>query len=238
MSNSPIYGVTRERAANVSYQEIERTALDILNEGHRPSVETVRKRRGRGSPATVAGALRRFWKDLGTRAAGDPAALTRLPADIVDLADGLWQRALALAGQAATYDDNAARERLQRLQFENEVRGQSFAMREKEFDTAGRERERALAESREHVTALMKELAIDREVMRAQVARIIDLGGQVESLRGQLATLVSRAVARHRAVSDSSPTRRTASRKPAIKKKRIARKTPKGRRRKNSPRGS
>jgi hypothetical protein len=35
-----------------------------------------------------------------------------MPADIATLADGMWQRALKLAGEAATYDDNAARERL------------------------------------------------------------------------------------------------------------------------------
>jgi len=200
-----IYGVTRERAANVSYQDIERAALDTLAGGQRPSVETIRKRLGRGSPATIAGAMRRFWRDLGIRAAGDPAALTRLPADIVDLADGMWQKALALSGQSAKHDDNAARERLQQLQLENEVRAQSYAMREKEFDVAGREREKALVETREQVSSLMKELAIDRETMRAQVARIIELGGQVEDCRRQLATLVTRAVTRHRALANRQP---------------------------------
>jgi plasmid replication DNA-binding protein KfrA len=221
----PAYGVTRERAANVSYQEIERAALDTLAGGQRPSVETLRKRLGRGSPATIAGAMRRFWKDLGTRAAGDPAALTRLPPDIVDLADGMWQKALALAGLAAKHDDNAARERLQQLQLENEVRAQSYAMREKEFDTASREREKALSETREQVSSLMKELAIDRETMRAQVARIIELGSQVEDYRRQLATLVTRAVTRHRALAGSTPKRqpRTKRRRkmnrPAVPKK-------------------
>jgi hypothetical protein len=210
----PTYGLERKRTANVSYQEIERAALDILNEGSRPSVDTVRKRLGRGSPSTVASALRRFWKDLGTRAAGDPAALTRLPADIVDLADGLWQKALALASQAAKHDDNAARERLQQLQLENEVRAQSYAMREKEFDTAAREREQALAEARGQITALMKELAIDRETMRAQVARIIELGAQVEDYRRQLATLVTRAVTQHRVSAASATKRRRPTKKP------------------------
>jgi len=232
----PIYGVSRDRAANVSYQEIERAALDVLADGTRPSVEIIRKRLGRGSPATIAGAMRRFWKDLGTRAAGDPAALTRLPADIVDLADGIWQKALALAGQAAKHDDNAARERLQQLQLENEVRAQSYVMREKEFDTASREREKALAETRAQVSALMKELAIDRETMRAQVARIIELGSQVEDCRRQIATLVTRAVTRHRALAGGATkrqprTKRRAktkrppvSKKPTKSKRRLARK--------------
>jgi hypothetical protein len=72
-------------------------------------VETIRKKLGRGSPATIANSLKRFWRDLGARAEGDPAALSRLPSEIAALADGLWQRALTLAAQAAKHDDNAAR---------------------------------------------------------------------------------------------------------------------------------
>jgi hypothetical protein len=77
--------------------------------------------------------------------AGDPAALTRLPSEIVQTVEAIWQRALALAAQAAKHDDNAARERLEQIRIENEVRAQSFEMREKEFETAARERERTPA---------------------------------------------------------------------------------------------
>lgn len=41
----------------------------------------------------------------------------------------MWQRALKLAGQAATYDNNAARERLEQIQLENEVKKLSFDLR-------------------------------------------------------------------------------------------------------------
>ena len=68
---------TRERGANVSYAEVERAALDVLADGQRPAVESIRTRLGRGSPATIATCLKRFWRDLGVRAQGDPAALTR-----------------------------------------------------------------------------------------------------------------------------------------------------------------
>src|SRR6202161_784075 len=105
----PAYGSTRERGANLSHAQIERAALEILSTGRRPSVEILRKKLGRGSPATIATSLKRFWRDLGARAEGDPAALARLPSEIADLADGIWQRALTLAGQAAKHEDNAAR---------------------------------------------------------------------------------------------------------------------------------
>src|ERR1700691_4506828 len=144
MENSPAYGATRERSANVSYADVERAALDILATERRPSVETVRETLGRGSPATIATCLKRFWRDLGIRAQGDPAALTRLPPQIIDAVESIWQRSLALAAQTAKHDDNAARERLAQIRIENEVRAQSFELREKEFETAARAREGAL----------------------------------------------------------------------------------------------
>ena len=76
MENTPAYGATRERGANVSYADVERAALDVLATGRRPSVETVREALGRGSPATIATCLKRFWRDLGIRAVADLAAKT------------------------------------------------------------------------------------------------------------------------------------------------------------------
>jgi hypothetical protein len=200
MSEPPTkaYGEGRVRM-NVSYGEVERAAIAILKSERRPTVETVREALGRGSPDTLGSALKRFWRDLGVRIEGDPAALTRMPAEIADLADGLWQRALKLAGEAAQHDDNAARERLEQIQLENELRAQSFALRETEWDTAARARERALADSREHLLLLLKTLGRDQATLRARDARIADLESQIEQYRGQLTTLIGGAVAKNRA---------------------------------------
>jgi len=184
---------------NVSYGEVERAAIAILKSERRPTVETVRDALGRGSPDTVGSALKRFWRDLGMRIEGDPAALTRMPGEIADLADGMWQRALKLAGEAAQQDDNAARERLKQIQAENELRAQSFALREKEWDTAARERERAFADSREHLLLALKALGRDQATLRARDARIADLEAQIEQYRRQIATMIAGAVATNRA---------------------------------------
>ncbi len=72
-------------------------------------METIREALGGGSPDTLGDALRRFWRDLGAGIDGDPAALTRMPAEIAEIADGMWQRALKLAGEVAANDDAAAR---------------------------------------------------------------------------------------------------------------------------------
>jgi hypothetical protein len=234
MEDPPAYGATRERSANVSYADVERAALDILATGRRPSVETVRERLGRGSPATIATCLKRFWRDLGVRAQGDPAALTRLPGEIVEAVESIWQRSLALAAQGAKHEDNAARERLEQIRIENEVRAQSFEMREKEFETAARERERALADSRDHLLSTLRMLESDRATLRAREARIAALEAQVEDYRRQLATVIERAVTRNRTLAARKP--RPANRpKPPTKTKRRA--SPKKLARRPKPKG-
>jgi hypothetical protein len=196
------YGVSRERGAAVSYAEVERAALEVLAAGSRPSIKKIQTRLGRGSPQTILTCLRRFWRDLGTRVQGDPAALTRLPTEISEAVDTIWQRALALAAQSAKHTENAARERLERLRLENEVRQQSLASREREYETQARERERALAESRSHLLSTLRMLETDRQALKARDARIADLESQVEDYRRQVARLVTRAVARNRAAAE------------------------------------
>jgi DNA repair exonuclease SbcCD ATPase subunit len=200
MQNAPPkdYGTARARSATVSYAEIESAALACLAAGQRPSVQTLRQKIGRGSATTIANALQRFWRDLGVRAQGDPAALTRIPSDIVEAVEAIWQRALTLAAQSAKTDENGAREHLARLRIENEVREKSFELREKEYETAARERERALADSREHLLSTLRMLETDRQTLQARERRITDLESQVEGYRRQLAVLVTKAVDKNR----------------------------------------
>jgi hypothetical protein len=215
MSDPPVkaYGEGRVHS-NVSYGEVERAAIAILKSERRPTVETVREALGRGSPDTIGTALKRFWRDLGIRIEGDPAALTRMPAEIADLADGVWQRALKLAGEAAKNDDNAARERLNQIQLENELRAQSFALREAEWDAAARAREKALADSREHLLLIMKTLGRDQATLRSREARIADLEAQVERYRRQIAQLIAAAIAKSRAPTPRSTRVRAARSQP------------------------
>jgi len=234
MEKSLSYGATRERSANVSYADVERAALDILATERRPSVETIREALGRGSPATIATCLKRFWRDLGVRASGDPAALTRIPSEIIEAVENIWQRSLALSTQSAKHDDSAARERLEQIRIENDVRAQSFSLREKEFETSARERERALADSRDHLLSTLRMLESDRATLRAREARIGTLEAQLEDYRLQLATVIARAVTRNRALAarNPSPARRL---KPQTKPKR--RVSPKKPARRPKPKG-
>jgi hypothetical protein len=130
-----------------------------------------------------------------------------MPPDIADLADGMWQRALKLAGEAAAQSDNAARERLAQVQIENELRANSFELREHEYDAASRAREKVLGDSREHLLLLMKSLGREQATVRAQEARIADLEAQLSQAHQQLAMLIRSAAAARRPKVKSAPSR-------------------------------
>ncbi len=106
-------------------------------------------------------------------------------------------------------------------------------LREKDWDLAARVRERALTEARDQINVLLKELAADRAELRSREARIVDLEAQIEGYRQQLALVVTRAVARNRALRANKPaprSRKTPASKTRIRpKKRSQSKRPKRR---------
>jgi len=216
----PAYGQGRDRGPIVSYEEIERAARALMADGERPTVQAVRQKLGRGSPNHIAESMRKFWKNQAALNAGDPIALTRLPPELADAAVAQWEQALRLAQQTAKVEDSAARAHLEALRRDTGLRARSVELREKEWDIAARVRERALADAREHVNLLMKELATDRAELRARDARISDLESQVEEHRRQLATVIARAIAKNRVLAVKRPRRKiNAKPKPRIRPK-------------------
>ena len=199
------YGATRQRGPTVSYEEIERTARDLMAKGERPTVDGVREALGRGSPNHIATCMQRFWKNQAAISTGNPVALTHLPPELADAAVAQWEKALTLAQQTAQVDDSAARAQLEQLRRETTQHARAIELREKDWDLAERVRERALVEARDQINVLLKELAADRAELRSREARIVDLQSQLEANRQQLALLVTRAVARNRALKAKKP---------------------------------
>src|SRR5580692_12781172 len=122
MKDTPSYGTTRQKRSDVTYGQIERAATEILKTGVRPTVEGLRSALGGGSPRTLLDGLNRYWRDLGNQVAGSPDTLRRLPAAVADLAEGLWQRALAIAVEAAQATSSQAEGQLSRLKNQVELR--------------------------------------------------------------------------------------------------------------------
>jgi hypothetical protein len=192
------YGTTRNRRASVSYGEVERAATALLKAGKRPTIEGIREALKGGSPDTIANALTRYWQDLGTRIEGDPASLSRLPAEVADVAESLWRRALSLAADAAAQRAGADREGLEFFKRENELKAHSLSLKEKELDALLRARERTIQELETHLRTTMGMLQQTRETNQARDTRIAALESQIEAYRRQLAVVVTRAAVRDR----------------------------------------
>ena len=229
------YGASRQRGPIVSYEEIERTARDLMDKGERPTVDGVRTALGRGSPNHIAASMRRFWKNQAAINTGNPLALSHLPPELADAAVAQWEKALSLAQQTAQVDDSAARAQLEQLRRETARHAHAIAQREKDWNIAARVRERALVEAREQIHVLLTELAADRVELRSCKTRIADLESQNEGYRQQLALLVTRAVTRNRAMRTRTPRPTKPARPPkariqAQKRRQLKRLKPKARR--------
>lgn len=220
------YGATRQRRASVSYSELERAATALLRSGLKPGIESVRQALGGGSPLTIQTLLNRYWRELGERIDGPAPALKRMPSDVADLADELWQRALTLAGEASSHDDNAAKERLEQLHRDNDLRSHALALRETELASLLESRERTVRELESHLRTTMSLLSRGQVTIRALEVRITAADAQAEEYRQRLATVVTRAGARPHAPKSRKPLRVLASKRnrPAPKGSRIRKK--------------
>jgi len=92
-----------------------------------------------------------------------------------------------------------------------------------------RERERALADSRDHLLSTLRMLESDRAALTAREARIAELEAQVEDYRRQLALVITRAVTKNRMVVERKP---RSTPRPTLKRGATRRLAPKQARRK------
>jgi hypothetical protein len=180
----------------VSYAELERAASALMAKGEKPGLDNVRKVIG-GSPETIRQMLRRFWIELSARSQGPAEALMRLPSEIADLAEVLWQRSMALAAARAVHDDNAARERLEQVKRENEVRSHTLAVKERAFNEREATREKVVSELRDQVATLLSIVSRNTETLAALQASKAEAEAMAEGYRQRLTRVLARAVAKN-----------------------------------------
>jgi ABC-type transporter Mla subunit MlaD len=198
VESAPSYGQTRKRRDEVTYAQIERAATDILKTGVRPTLEGLRTALGGGSPRTLLDGLNRYWRDLGNQVAGSPDTLRRLPAAVADLAEGLWQRALSVATQAAQATSTEGEAQLSRLKSQLELRAHTLSQREVELDELLRARERTVKELEEHLRAAISMLSNRDATIAGLEKRLAEAQEETEQWRQRLAKVVQRAVTRHK----------------------------------------
>jgi hypothetical protein len=201
MNETSSYGTVRSRRPDVSYAQIEEAAVALLATGTRPTIDGVREALKGGSPRTLLNGLQRFWKELAGRISGVPDSRRRLPAEVAELADQLWQRALGLAIDAAEGSDESIRAELAQLRTDAELRGHALAQREIEIDALVRSRERTIRELEEHLRAAMSMINKREATISSLEARLAASLSETEGYRQRLAAVVTRAVAgRHRSM--------------------------------------
>jgi hypothetical protein len=223
MQDPASYGQRRKKREDVTYAQIERAATDILKTGIRPTVDALRIALGGGSARTLLDGLNRYWRDLGNEVAGSPDALRRLPAAVADLAEGLWQRALSVASEAALAATSEVDGQLSRVKSQLELRAHTLSQREVELDELLRSRERTLKELEEHLRAALTMLTKRDVTIAALESRLLAAQQETEDYRQRLAKLIQRAVIKHqrtptkRVTTPKKPVR--AARRSALKKR-------------------
>jgi hypothetical protein len=214
--DTPSYGQTRRKRDALTYAQIERAATDILKAGVRPTLEGLRSALGGGSPRTILDGLHRYWADLGSQVAGKPDTLRRLPAAVADLAEGIWQKALLLATDAAQATSNDGEAQLSRLKSELELRSHTLSQRELELDELLRSRERTLKELEEHLRAALSMLTKRDISISTLETRLAAAQQETDAYRRRLAKVIQRAVARDQGPAVKRPSKaKKASRAPS-----------------------
>src|ERR1700736_6452980 len=98
------------RAPRISQADVFRAADELLLRGHRPTIDRVRMRLGRGSPNTINDHLDDWWAKLGSRLRDVPGhEFPQLPERIARTLQQLWNEALDGA-RAALQETLLARE--------------------------------------------------------------------------------------------------------------------------------
>src|SRR6202795_2492309 len=137
-SPAPRFGLP---SRGVTAADVEGAADSLLRAGHRPTIDRIREKLGKGSPNTINPLLDTWWKRLSARLDSGPAALHRLPESVAHVAEALWMQAL---------DEGRRRAQLElqsRVRIVNEqnqslgVRSHVLTLREGELDSRLRDRE-------------------------------------------------------------------------------------------------
>jgi septal ring factor EnvC (AmiA/AmiB activator) len=147
---------------------------------------------------------------------------------VADLAEGVWQKALLLATDAAQACGTEGDARLANLKSQLELRTHTLSQREVQLDELLRSRERTVKELEEHLRAALSMLTKRDSTITALESRLALAQQETQDYRQRLAKVIQRAVTRHQRIAIAV---RPIPKKPArlsahSKRKKSARKRP------------
>src|ERR1700692_988202 len=142
-SPAPRFGLP---SRGVTAADVEGAADSLLRAGHRPTIDRIREKLGKGSPNTINPLLDTWWKRLSARLDSGPAALHRLPETVAHVAEALWMQALDEGRRRAQLELKSVQRASAEQQQNLEVRSHVLTLREGELDARLHERERTITE--------------------------------------------------------------------------------------------
>lgn len=176
-------GASRPRAPRISREDVFRAADELLLQGHRPTIDRVRMRLGRGSPNTINDHLDAWWANLGSRLRDLPGReFPHLPERVAHALQALWNEALESA-HVALQDTLAERDRTITERSEA-LQQREHALTEREQIAAARSSvlEDSLALARGQLTAANQRAEGLEAVLEEREAEIARLRAQAEDL--------------------------------------------------------
>jgi hypothetical protein len=157
--------------------DVEHAADALLGEGHRPTIEKIREKIGRGSPNTINPLLDAWWKKLSGRLDAGPAAFHRLPESVAHVAEALWMQALDEGRRRAALEQRSAERAAAADRQSLEVRSHVLSLREGELESrlGDRERTQATLESQlGELTLLLRKGEATRDAQTKRIAALED----------------------------------------------------------------
>jgi hypothetical protein len=193
----------------VTYGDVSQAADALFRARERPTVEKIRAKIGGGSPNTIGPLLNQWWATAAARLDAGPAAFHRLPESVAHICEALWLQALEEGRRHAAREQQNAGAKLTTEQQQIELRSHVLTLREGELESRLRDRERDKAALEEQLKVLTPLLRQEQATREAQARRIAELETQLEAHRRRLSTVITRAVARSRALKTSKPAPRS-----------------------------
>jgi hypothetical protein len=181
-------------ARGITASDVERAADALLREGHRPTIDKIREKIGRGSPNTINPLLDAWWKRLASRLDAGPAAFHRLPESVAHVAEALWMQALDEGRRRAQQESSRDARFAAATKNDLEIRSHVLTLREGEFESRLKDRERTQAALELQLKELILLLRKAEATRDAQAKRIAILEDQLLAR----AKRVLRTSARHR----------------------------------------
>lgn len=203
----------------VTYGDVSEAADALFRARERPTVEKIRAKIGGGSPNTVGPLLDQWWSTAADRLDAGPAAFHRLPESVAHICEALWLQALDEGRSHAAREQHSAGAKLAADQQQVELRSHVLTLREGELESRLKDRERDKAALEEQLKVLTPLLRQEQATREAQARRIADLETQLEAHRRRLTTVITRAVAKNRALKTNRSAPR--SRKSAASRTRM-----------------